>query len=373
MAAMDSRISARFALIACSLLLVGLCPIRVFAQDSCTIPAVTNQDDAVPALDQLRLHQCLGGSACTTSECKWVADLLSKGPGKDANEAGEKVLALLGKLSQSISTLDSKALGVPQLKAMSGRWKLPSLSATPETVPTVILESNTREWQGKNLLLFLHTPYELDLGAQLCASALTAKDCQADLESAVQVYTLSDLVHATLGTVTQDKIAGVGKMLKIYDARWTAFHTKSLAVLPWELVANNLFYKSAADGFSGPPNYQWIVLHPSAAVVYDTRQSDKLQGAVLLDVIGRYQWKWGGANEAEITRPWGAALAMSWHGNAPGYGVSVHMPRNWSVALTRSSGNKWQVIASVEFAQYITDKQKNVEDIRKKLEDIRLH
>jgi hypothetical protein len=349
-----------------------ICPTLSRAQNSCPIATVTNHDDAVPALDQLRQNHCLGGNACQTTDCKLVSDLVTKGVGPSAGAAGDNVLAVLRRLHDQINSLDSKNLGVPQLKAMSERWNLPSLSATPQSLPTVILDSNTKEWQGKTLILFLHTPYELDLDAQLCSPVESAKDCQAQFDSAVQVYTLSDLVHATLETVTKDKIDGVGRMLKTYDERWTAFHTKSLAVLPWELAVNNLFYKSAAKGFSGPPNYQWIVLHPSAAVVYDTRQSDKLQGAVLLDLVGRYQWKWGGKDDAEITSQWGGALAMSWHGNAPGYGLSVHMPHNWSMAVTRSSGNKWQVIASVEFAQYITDKRKNVQDIRTELEKIHL-
>ena len=188
----------------------------------------------------------------------------------------------------------------------------------------------------------------------------------------IAVYTLGDLVYRALSTVTEDKIADVGKMLKTYDERWTAFHTKSLAVLPWELVVNNLRYRSAAHGFSGPPDYQWLFLHPSAAILYDARQNDKLQPAVLLDLIGRYQWTWGGPNQSDINRPWGVAVAMSWHGSSPGYGLSLHLPRNWSAAVTRTADHKWQFIVSAEFAQFITDQKKNIDETRAELEKIRL-
>lgn len=350
----------------------------VVAQQSCTVPAVNTHDDAVAALDGLRGNHCLGGNACETNECQLVAQLEQSVSGKDASTAGDKVLAVLRKLNDVASALDPKGLAVPQLQSMTKRWSMPSLSATPQTIATKILTSNVKEWQGRQLFIFLHTSFEVDFGDQLCKPLPPANGssmnpaCATDLTSAIAVYTLCDLFYRTLSTVTEEKIADIGKMLKTYDERWTAFHTKSLAVLPWELVANNLSYRSAAHGFSGPPDYQWLLLHPSAAVVYDSRQNDKLQPAVLLDLVGRYQWTWGGPNQSDITRPWGAAAAMSWHGGSPGYGLSLHLPNNWSAAVTRSAGNKWQFIVSAEFAQFITDKQKNIDEIRADLEKIRL-
>ena len=364
---------------------VALCAVSVFipriaaAEESCAVPVVRTHDDAVAALADLRGNHCLGGSACQTSECKLVAQLENSIHGKDASKAGDAVLSVLRKLNDTALALDPKALGVPQLQGMLKRWNMPSLSTTTQGLATRILTSRVREWQGQQLLIFLHTPYEMDFNVELCkvvgaqpAGSTGDPSCSLDLDSAIVVYTLSDLIYRTLSTVTEDKIADVGKMLKIYDERWTAFHTKSLAVLPWELVVNNLVYRSAAHGFSGPPDYQWLLLHPSAAVVYDTRQHDKLQAAVLLDIFGRYQWSWGGSNQSDITKAWGIAAAMSWHGDSPGYGISLHLPKNWSAAVTRSSGNHWQFIVSAEFAQYLTEKQKNIENIRQELDKIRL-
>jgi hypothetical protein len=216
----------------------------------------------------------------------------------------------------------------------------------------------------------LHTPFALNLENefQQCQSAAA---CQELFDSAVAVYTLSALMHRTLATVTQEKIAGVGEMLNILNDRWTAFHIKSRAVFPWELVLNNFAYRSAEKGFSGPPNFQWLLLHPSVALAYDSDQQDKMQEAILLDIVGRYQWRWGGQNHAEITRPYGAALALSWSGDDPGYGIAVHLPQNWSIGVTRSKGDSYQLIVSVEFAQYVTDKAKSVDNIRQRLEALR--
>jgi len=362
--------------IAALLALAALTSRAAAAQEMCAIPAVDSHEAAIRAFDRLRLAHCLGGTACPTSDCALVSKL-EKTTGTDNRAAADRLLVVLAKLKDSAQALDAKQLAVAQLQQMIQRWSLPSLSASPQTLPTVILKSRTQQWHGQNLILFPGTSQELNLEAALCvpqtaAARVSAESCQADFQSVVAVYTLSDLIYRTLATATQDRIADVGVMLKTYDERWTAFHTSSLAVLPWELALNNLSYKSAAAGFSGPPDYQWLLLHPSAAVVYDTRQNDKLQPAILLDVIGRYQWQWGGQDNAQITRQFGYSLAMSWHGRSPGYGLAIHLPRNWSLALTRSHGNQWQFITSVEFAQYLTDKRKNVDTIRQQLDSARL-
>ena len=51
---------------------------------------------------------------------------------------------------------------------------------------------------------------------------------------------------------------------------------------------------------------------------YDDGQDDKMQKAILLDLIGRYR----------------ISLAMSWSGGDLGYGVAVHLPRNWAIGVT---------------------------------------
>src|SRR5688572_24821519 len=34
--------------------------------------------------------------------------------------------------------------------------------------------------------------------------------------------------------------------------------------------------------------------------------------------------------------PFGNSPAMSWSGGDPGYGVAVHLPRNWAIGVTRN-------------------------------------
>jgi len=71
-------------------------------------------------------------------------------------------------------------------------------------------------------------------------------------------------------------------------------------------------------------------------LVYDDGQNDKMQEAILLDLICRYRWTWGGEGGADITKPFGISLAMSWSGGNPGCGVAVHLPRNWTIGVTRN-------------------------------------
>jgi hypothetical protein len=343
--------------------------VPVMAQNSCAIPVVTTSDEAVDEFDGLLRNQCLGGDACQTGECKLVENL-EEADSRPEHEASERVSIVLQELRAKALDLNETQLGVAQLRGMLDRWDIPALGDSDESLFAQVTTSTTREWQGSRFELFQHTPFELNLEDSL-NECQTADQCQADLKSAADVYSLSVLIHRTLTTATQDKIADVGKMLKQFDQRWTTFHTESRAVFPWELIVNNLMYESAEAGFSGPPNYQWLVLHPSVGLAYDDSQEDELQEAILVDIVGRYQWRWGGKDDAEITRPWGVALAVSWSGEDPGYGLSVHLPRNWSIGVTRDRNENTLLIVSVEFAQYITDKRKNVDDIRERLQDLR--
>jgi hypothetical protein len=343
------------------------------AQTACPVPTVDDAAAAVKGIDDLLLKDCLGGKSCQTDECKFIAKLENADAGVQPSkeQISDRILIALRKLHDRANTLDEGKLGVAQLRGMLARWRIPSLGAVREDSVAVPTRLNNREWQGSQFDLFLHTPFELNLEKAFQADCKAAEQCDVSFKSAVEVYTLSALVHRALERSVRDDIAAIGTMLKVYDARWTAFHTKSRAVFPWELVVNNLSYKSASAGFSGPPNWQWLFLHPSAAVAYDDKQDDKMQEAVLLDVVGRYRWTWGGKNGAEITHAWGAALAMSWTGDDVGYGVAVHLPQNWSIGVTRSKDDQTQILFSVEFAQFVTDKRKSVDSFRKQLDDFR--
>jgi len=357
----------RFALLA----LVVSAP--AMAEDMCAVPSVTSADDAIAKFDALRRHDCLGGAECSTAQCKLVSDMLAKSQGAKGTPP-DQMQSMLGTLNDAAMSLSETQPGVVQLHGMLARWKLGELAKTDaKSALTQILAADTKQWQGQNFLVFPNTPFEVDVQDHLSRCASPAS-CETQFASLVNVYTLSDLIDRTLKTATRDQLDEFDRKIHQMDERWTAFHNKSLAVLPWELAFNNLFYRSSNAGFSGPPNYQWLLLHPSAALVYDTRQSDKLQPALLLDVIGRYQWTWSGKDGSDIAAPWGAALAMSWHGNSPGYGFSVHLPRNWSLGLTASrtpgKGTQVQFIVSSEVVRFISDKEKNVQDLRTNLESL---
>ena len=358
------------------------------AENQCAIPTIKTPDEAIQAFDALRLANCLGGENCQGDECKRVAKLNPKEQqaASTKEQTAEKILIVLRELTARARNLavDETQLGAAQLNGMLDRWHMPTLGDTQQEAIVRLENSNKREWQGSGFDMYLNTPFRLkiDDAFQTCTVDLTCKpnllwcatpeQCDASFKSAVAVYSISGLIHRTLDVAVRDQFNDVGTMLKQFDARWTAYHTKSLAVFPWELFVNNLAYQAASQGFSGPPNYQWLVLHPSLAVVYDDSQEDKMQEAILLDIVGRYRWTWGGKNGAEITRPFGLALAMSWSGDEPGYGLAVHLPRNWSIGVTRNKDDHTQLLFSLEFGQYLTDKQKNVDDIRKKLDDARL-
>lgn len=352
------------------------------ADEVCKIPNVATAEKAITEFsDLLTSEACLGAEACKSPDCELVSKLTRDAPGAESikdpdtrRKTAERVLIVLRRLHDRATATrqDLDLLGVPELQGMLERWSLPTLGGTADAAIARITKSRGREWQANSMDLYLGTPYRLNLNTAFEPLCKDAVQCNANFASIVEVYTISGLIHRTIDVVVKDDFRDVGEMLEKYDARWTAFHTKSLAMFPWELALNNLGYKKSEDGFSGPPNYQWLFLHPSVAMVYSDREDDKLQEAILLDIVGRYRWTWGGKSGAEITKPFGVALAMSWSGGDPGYGLAVHLPHNWSIGVTRSRDDRTQILLSAEFGEFVTDKKKNIDDIRQRLDDLRL-
>jgi hypothetical protein len=127
-----------------------------------------------------------------------------------------------------------------------------------------------------------------------------------------------------------------------------------------------MFYIPRQEGFSEPPTSQILFLHPSVALAYRDSEDDKLQEALGLDLIGFYRWRWGGKNEAGVTKPFGLTLTMAWDGEDLSYGVSVHLPKNWSVGVVTNGNGNVSALLSMDLGNYLLDKKKSVDKLRQK-------
>lgn len=344
------------------------------ADSRCALTTVQAVDDAWQVVDGLRGHACLGGSACATESCLAVSALKEMAEGAKTEEqqlklqltAGELLRKLRGEQEKMLAT----GLAVPQLKRMYQRWHDKLFKESGPESAVQISRADTREWEAQNYLLFQGTDAQLNLEDAL-ADCGTLPECQAKVDSAIAVYTNTQLVFRTLSVLLSKGMENFGKTIKTYDLRWSSFLTGSKAMYPWELLINDRFYEGTARGFAGPPSSQWLFLHPSIGVVYNPSEEDKMQEVVLVDLIGRYQWTWGGKELAEQTRMWGVSAAAGWAGEDPGYGIAVHAPRNWSGALLLDEDRDLMFVFSMDFGSYILDKKKEVDGLKKKFDELR--
>jgi hypothetical protein len=144
------------------------------------------------------------------------------------------------------------------------------------------------------------------------------------------------------------------------DTRWRNYFTEARSQYPWELYVNSLVYESKlrADlGISGPPNWQWIVLHPDVGLqyVHDAAQGDRMLPALVLELIGYNRWRWGADGRPE--NAWGASLVRTYADSTSvstgAWGIAVHRNSKYSIAVTRGDG-KTGVLLSVDLAGAVT-------------------
>ena len=346
---------------------VLLIPCELPAQeDQCFIPTVSNADDAKFELNELRRRGCLGEMPCKTPLCQEVNQFVDRWKGKEITpqtfaEAGTIYQAI----RESASRLPAQRMEVMSLRAMLREWS-PLLATTTGTTVSDLESRRTIEWLTKITGMFSGTKYEVNLNQEIDRCGASEDACTQALESAASVFTHSLLVDRLLDTLLSGPNKAFNDHLEKLDQQWQAYLGESRAFYPWELLLNGWFFEPRQTGFSEPPNRQILLLHPSAALSYNDSADDKLEEALVLDVIGFYRWSWGSDNESAIVNPFGLALAVSWDGDHTGYGVSAHFSNNYSLSVTADEDDVF-LLFNVDLGNFILDKRKLISDFRETL------
>ena len=144
------------------------------------------------------------------------------------------------------------------------------------------------------------------------------------------------------------------------DARWRSYFADARSQYPWELLVNSWRYESTVRserGISGPPDWQWIVMHPDVGMQYvrSAARGDRFKPALLLEVIGYNWWSWGDGHRPE--NAWGVSLVRTYADTASvpagAWGVTVHRNNKYSLTLTRREG-KTGILFSIDLAGAVT-------------------
>jgi hypothetical protein len=341
----------------------------------CTPPPVADGDSASAALSDLRADGCLGGEACSAPLCAKVGAFVEKWCGKGQGEfcRPQPISAdffnqaqdLIGELRDRGEALPADGTAVSQLRGMLARWDgtFAAIGHAP------VSGARLTEWDTGGMRLFPDTVYALDLEEAFAASCGKPDLCQKSFDSARESYTEAALTHRVLAVLAGAEVQDVFKRLATLDARWHAYHNGTRAIYPWELLANGyLVHESQVKGFAEPPDRQILLLHPSAGMEYRFSGGDRLQEAIQLDVAGLYWWHWGGELDAELKFPLGLALAVSYDGVEPSYGVTAHFPKNWSLGVGVDRHSKVSLQLSLDFGNFLMDKTSSVDKLREKFE-----
>jgi len=202
---------------------------------------------------------------------------------------------------------------------------------------------------------------KVDLGGLLsreCKAVVAPERCNVALRVSARLRMAALLVQAVITELQAPSRSQGAATIDELDERWAVYFDKGRFQYPWELAVNSHRYHRD-PGFSGPPNDQWILLHPSVGYRYLNGSGKKLEQTLLLEVAGYYRWEWAGA---EATKLRGGSLVVSWADTATefrrGIGFLVHMPKNYSLGLVQergASGHKIALVMSLDLGKVVQD------------------
>lgn len=158
--------------------------------------------------------------------------------------------------------------------------------------------------------------------------------------------------------------------------RWDAYRTQGQHQYIWEVFINGQVMDGDKDlcprdagtgmkmGFCKVPESQWIIAHPEAALRWSdgAEQRSDLQAALVIQLVGRYQWKWDGST---MTQRRGYSLAATYSQSDTNkrwaFGPMIHYD-DMSLALTKAAGGQWGLVVNVALADRFFGRQQAVTD-----------
>lgn len=178
----------------------------------------------------------------------------------------------------------------------------------------------------------------------------------------------AQLVRRSYTPLAAEAIQSAAARAAARDARWRSYFADARSQYPWELFVNSWRYESRVRrdrGLSGPPDWQWIVLHPDIAMQYvrDAAAGDRFRPALILELVGYNWWSWGADHRPQ--NAWGVSLVRTYADTtsvpSSSWGVAVHRSNKYTLTVTRSEGNTG-VLLSVDLAGAVTSASQEWKD-----------
>lgn len=286
-----------------------------------------------------------------------------------AEERKALALAVLRAADDSLATVHASAAAVD--KAEVERLRADVQLALRERVdgvqpgpPSRVLRMEHWSWDGSDREQPLLGGTGIDVSGMFkragCDAAPRGTACAATLATAEGLLRGAQLALRSFVPDQMQAIQSAEARAAVRDTRWRSYFADARSQYPWELFVNSLVYESKLRsnlGISGPPNWQWIVLHPDIGMQYvrDAARGERFQPALVLELIGYNRWTWGADNKPQ--NAWGVSLVRTYADTASvptsAWGIAIHRNNKYSLTLTRRDGNTG-VLLSLDLAGAVT-------------------
>ena len=215
--------------------------------------------------------------------------------------------------------------------------------------------------------------FKKTLFLRLCGSPVS-NDCPTPVMAvAKETVRYAHLMQWLSQYSEMDALKQFSAELNIFDEQWRLYSTETRSQTPIELAVNSEIFERRLDknGFVAPPDYQYIVLHPSAALEYVSGAADgsRFKPAIIMEWIGYNTWSWRTKGGVRMVRPIGVSLASSFTDRAgsegTGHGLLFHYNHVYSLGITRH-GDDTGVFLSVDLQNLLGDKKAQLKDVKAK-------
>ncbi|MCC6409227.1 MAG: hypothetical protein IT453_18860 [Planctomycetes bacterium] len=218
---------------------------------------------------------------------------------------------------------------------------------------------------------FLDAARAKELPGEILLTKYDAADEQTPnvpLEVAVDLRLRADALATLFALATAELRDEQIGMVTDAKAHWDAYLDRGYSQYPWEEWLNG--FEVDADSLE-PPRWQWIALHPSAAIELDVSGVDDLRisEALNLELVGRIRY------DSDFEDFHGASLSLLVRDDiGPGLGAVVHLNRSFNLGVAWHDADEdddWFdeppfVFCSLDLFRLVESRSKN---LRRRLRD----
>lgn len=356
-------------------------------------PAYSGHGSARDALRNLYMGNCLGYENDTAAITRTI---VAKLPTVDANKvalrSSDDISALEQKVAELIDEVEASLAGAPRDPSFSSMYANVTAQMNDDRNSVLNHQHPAAKWLPDDMKILAD---KVDIGGALdaacnssVAGASGSANCILAFKSSEQLIRHGVLMQRLLFE-SNSHIPELATEYHKLDKQWDYYFGKARSQYIWEFTLNAYLYhhhlmsdctktgkaedactRSLDTALHAPPNGQWIVMHPSAAIEYtphDDSGGTANHSVAIVELLG-YN-KFGGAGKFPLDWPIGGSIistvSLDSNGSRFGWGAMLHVRNNLSVAVARrkfagKTETTW--LLSVDLMKLFLEKKADAQD-----------